>query len=374
MNLNTLYTHLDTIQYLNEEISKLLNEQDTPNYPSKKVKYIIIGDDEEVPDKKNNYISLSDAKELSGKDDLVIGVEIELDTVEWKDVRQDVIKSNQNQPKAPLSQSHLASITALAANPRNIKRGGKLGKFVVLGVPKTAGKILTPMKTLKKIFRTKLPHSICWCARLFDEHQDGSGDPDKESFENSIGGYSKPVRKEFLKKWGDCNKFNRQIKDKDDRVEVLNDCGPLEEWGEQAQSVIDTLLQELGQYFTIKGRKDNKGTGVKNSVAQQIANNRKINIYFTLPDSADYLTLEKPNGSTVNAFKGGLQTFKIRGVHKGGSEGKTVILSKGGHEMIFSFTTSKKSTGQSGEVWYIDGGVKSSHPSSWKGQIDKFIT
>jgi len=372
MNLNPLYNHLDTIQSLNEEISKLLNEQNTPNYPSKKVKYIIIGDEEEVPDKKNNYISLSDAKELSGKDNLVIGEEIELDTVEWKDVRDDVMKSNQGQPNAPLSQSHLASITTLAANPRNIRRGGKLGRFVILGVPKTAGKILRPMKTLKKIFGTKLPHSICWCARLFDEHQDGTGKPDKTSFENSIGGYSDPVRNEFKKKWKDCIKFKRDISDKNDRAEVLNECGPLEEWAQQAQSVIDTLLQELGSYFTIRGRKNQKGTGVKNSIAQQIANNRKITIYFTNPDSVDYLTLEKPNGSTIDVFKGGSQTFKVKGVHKGGSEGKTVVLSKGGENMVFSFTTAKKGTPQSGEVWYIDGNVKSSHPSSWRGQIDKF--
>jgi len=260
----------------------------------------------------------------------------------------------------------------LAANPRNLRRGGKLGKYVLVGVPKTAGKILTPYKTLKKIFRTQLPHSICWCARLFDEHQDNTGKPDKSSFENSIGGYSDAVRKEFKKKWKDCEKFKRDIGDKKDRVEVLNDCGPLEEWAEQAQSVIDTLLQELGQYFTIRGRKSNKGTGVKNSIAQQISNNKKISIYFSLPDSTQYLTLEKPNGSNIDVFKGGLQTFKIKGVHKGGSEGKTVVLSKGGEKMVFSFTTSKKGVAQSGEVWYIDGNVKANHPSTWRGQIDKF--
>lgn len=375
--------HIDIINEINNKINYLLNENTEPTYEDVKIiKYIVIENDADVPQSSPNdpvyYMYLDEAKQF--EPNAKVGDEIEVESIEWndeiaEDVKESIAKNGEGD--SPFSLKQLKGLSALGASPANRRTAGKVGRYAVFGVPRTVGKLLTPYKQLKKLLNKELPHSICWCANLFEEFAEPTlGDiPHKPNYMVDIAGLTKQVQKGFEKKWDQCDKdFMNKLKTKKRRHKALINCKDMESWTEKAEDVLSKIISALGSYYVVKGHEKKSEKGQKSSVAEKISQFNHITIYFTNPASGVHINIENLSGTVTKPWQGGSVDFKVSGIHKEGDEGKTVILKKGGKNYIFSFATAKKGKSQSGQIWYTSGGVKHTKATAWVGQIEKLET
>ena len=369
MGLISIDDYLKNISFINEKIDVFLCEADK-TYPAKTITYIVLEDETDIPGDNKNYIYLKDAIEV--KPDVKVGDEIDIETVTWSDIYEDVKESQSG--KGPLSKEHLAGLATFTTNPRT-RRGAKMvGKYAIVGVPRAAGCTLNPIKCIKKKF-AKVSHSICWCARLFDEFGDptNNNEPSEANYKDDIKAYTNIVQDEMIKNWKKCDKqYMKKLKKERRRHKIIKECGDAESWAESMQDTLGKIISSLGEFFVIKGYEKNKDkTGGGSSIGEKIASHRKIRISFSTPDAATKIDLEKPDGTHIQTFKGGDQDFKVTGVHKAGGDSNTAVLTKSGRAYVFSFRSAKKGDPQSGKVYYKDGGDLG-NPTVWDGKIVDF--
>jgi hypothetical protein len=385
----SLKKHFELIESINNDIDVLINEQSTPSpepeYESVKVKYTVLNDGEFIPNEKDpvtkkdkKYMYLQEAKTFDPT--AQPGDIIEVETVEWHQIKGDVektVSAEETGNEAPLDIKQVKSIGTLAIDPKNRNRAMRVGKYAIVGVPRTAAKIATPLKTIKKLIGKEIPHSICWCASLFEDNSDpsGGGVPDRPTFETDIADLTPVVQKQLLEKWDKCKTdYWKKLKKPDKRKKILGQCGDFEGFTKRVDNLLNKIISELGEFYVVKGYEKEDDINTKGGgVASKIAAHRKITINFDVPGAGDYMELDTDGGSTKKPFTGGGdREFKISGIHKAGGDGKTVLLSGYSERYVMSFRTAKPTTSQAGNMWLVIGGEKQSKATAWEGTIVKY--
>lgn len=364
---NNLEYFLKTIDQINESINILL-EQGVIERPSgsnvKKEKFIVIEDGKAIPNDGKNYIHLKDAKAYKG--DVKVGDEIEIEVIDFEAMdEQTLIETiREYSEDGKISAQDLQQI-AIAAGSSRFRR-------TAIGMIKIGGKIEKAAKTvmLLKRYKKVIPHSDCYCARLFDENKDETvtpPKPDKSVYMSTVAGYLDVVQKQFEDTWDECEKnYPELYSDESKRTDLLSTCESLEGWYEDANSVLDKIISDLQQYFKITGidvKNKKLASSEEQSIAKTIGLNERVVIHFEDP-------FKNKSGTLVYAA-GSDKRFEI-GTYK--ETGKTVKLIDGANKWYFEFQTPAKKTVQSGSAWPDDG---TGNPDgtlsvSWKGYIVKY--
>jgi len=327
--------------------------------------FLVIDDGKTLPTDGKNYIHLKDAKTY--KNDVKVGDEIELDTIDYEEMEEsDLIKTIQQQLiDGKISEKDLQQI-AIAAGSSKFRR-------TAIGVVKVGGKLQNVAKTvmLLKRYEKKIPHSDCFCAKLFDDNIDDISVPNKPSkttYLSSVIGYLDVVQDEFEATWDECeNEFPELIDEEDKRNDLLSTCNTVEDWYTNAKEVLDSIISDLGKFFKVTGvnvKKKSFGSDSNDdSVAKTIGMNEKITLHFEDDFKNKLGTTIHRSGSDV--------TFNI-GTYK--ETGSTVKLLEGGSKWYFEFQTAAVRKIQKGSVWPDNGhdSPDSSASVSWKGYIVKY--
>ena len=365
-----LGNYLNTISQLNESIYKLLNEDGIIEKPLgsnvKKELFLVIEDGKTLPTDGKNYIHLTDAKAY--KNDVKVGDEIELDTIDYEEMEEsDLIKTIQQQLiDGKISEKDLQQI-AIAAGSSKFRR-------TAIGVVKVGGKLQNVAKTvmLLKRYEKKIPHSDCFCAKLFNDNVDDVGPaphkPSKTTYLGSLIGYLDVVRDEFEATWDECeNEYPDLIDEADKRTDLLSTCNTIEDWYTNAKEVLDSIISDLGKFFKVTGinvkKKSFGGDPDEDSVAKTIGMNEKITLHF----EDDF----KNKAGTTIYRSGSDVPFNI-GTYK--ETGSTVKLTEGGKKWYFEFQTPQIRKIQKGSVFPDNGhdSPDSTLSVSWKGYIVQY--
>ena len=361
--------YLNTISQLNESIYNLLNEDGIIEKPAgsniKKELFLVIEDGKTLPNDGKNYIHLTDAKPY--KNDVKVGDEIELDTIDYEEMEEsDLIKTIQQQLiDGKISEKDLQQI-AIAAGSSKFRR-------TAIGVVKVGGKLQNVVKTvmLLKRYEKKIPHSDCFCAKLFDDNTDDTvtpPKPNKEDYLSNVSGYLDVVQDEFESTWDECeNEYPELIDEADKRSQLLSTCNTIEDWYSDAKEVLDSIISDLGEFFKVTGinvkKKNLSSNANEDSVAKTIGMNEQITLHF----EDDF---KNKAGTTI--YRSGRDvTFNI-GTYK--ETGSTVKLLEGVYKWYFEFQTAATRKIQKGSVWPDNGhdSPDSSTSVSWKGYIVKY--
>lgn len=363
---NNLEYFLKTIDQINESINRLL-EQGVIERPSgsnvRKEKFIVIEDGKDIPNDGKNYIHLKDAKAYKG--DVKVGEEIEIEVIDFEAMdEQTLIETiRKYSEEGKISESDLQKI-AIAAGSSKFRR-------TALGMIRIGSKLEKVAKTviLLKRYKKVIPHSDCYCAKLFNDNKDETRvphEPSKTVYMSKVSGYIAAVQKEFEETWDECeNNYPELIRKEDERNVVLANCDTLESWYDDAKSVLTTIINDLGKYFKITGidvKNKKLASGEEQSVAKTIGLNERITIHFEDP-------FKNKSGTVVYGTRD--VRFEI-GTYK--EVGKTVKLIDGRNTWYFEFETPATKQIQSGSAWPDDGSGNpdSSLSVSWKGFIVKY--
>jgi hypothetical protein len=361
---------LDDINSINESINRLIMEDGIISAPPDDVRtvkeiYVVIADGQEPKDKE---INLKDAKVY--KSDVKVGDEIEVPVINFEDMTESEVeqKLRELSEDGKISWKDVEQI-ALGATSSKVRRTA-IG-VVKLG-PKVAGAAgrLVLLGKLKK----KIPHSQCYCVKLFDENKDDTVTPPKPSrdiYEASLSEYIDTVRDEFLMGWDECEEnYKKFIDDADERNKALDACPAIEGYFENAQDVLDSIFSSMSKFFDITGINVKKKTLSKGekSNAKTIGSYEKVQLHFTKTIPA----FGGGGGSMcTNCDSGDDEIFTI-GTYK--EEGDVVRLSLGANTYYFEFDTAIPKKEQKGSVWKDDGtGKPASNPVSWQGWIIKYF-
>ncbi len=361
---------LDNVNFINETINRLIVEDGIISAPpddlrTVKEKFIVIEDGQ---DPKDNEINLKDAKVY--KSDVKVGEEIEIPVINFEDMTESEVeeKLRELSKDGKISWKDVEQI-AVGASSNKVRRTAigviKLGPKVV----GAAGRLILLGKLKKKI-----PHSQCYCVKLFDEHKDDTLTPPKPSrdvYESSLDDYIDTVRNEFLAGWDECEeKYKKLIDDEDERNKALDACPALEDYFGDAKSVLDSIVSSMSKFFDVSGvdvEKKSLSKGEK-SIAKSIGSHEKIQLHFTK-------TIPSFGGGggamCTNCESGDDETFNI-GTYK--EDGDVVRLVLGANTYYFEFDTTAMKKEQTGSVWKDDGtGKPAPNPVSWQGWIIKYI-
>jgi hypothetical protein len=369
MMKNNLKHFLNTISQINESIYNLLSEDGIIELPSgsnaKKEIFIVIEDGKTFPNDGKNYINLKDAKVY--KSDVKVGDEIELETIDYEEMEEEnLIKTLEEQLlDGKLNQKDLEQIAIVA--------GSSKFRRTAVGIIRVGNKLQTAAKTvmLLKRYEKKIPHSDCYCARLFEDNLDETVTPpvpSKDIYLSSVSGYMDVVQDQFEETWDECEKEYPEIKkDNDKRNELLSTCTTIEDWYTDAKAVLDNIISDLQKYFKITNidikKKKLQGDAEDDSIAKQIGMHATITLHF----EEDF----KDKAGTTIYRSGRDETFDV-GTYK--ETGSTVKLEKGGRKWYFQFQTAQTRKIQAGSVWPDNGhnAPDSSLSTSWKGYIVKY--
>jgi hypothetical protein len=368
--MDQLNKFLDNVNFINETINRLIVEDGIISAPPSdlrtvKEKFIVI---EDGKNPKDNEINLKDAKVY--KSDVKVGEEIEVPVINFEDMSETEVeeKLRELSKDGKISWRDIQQI-AVGATSSKVRRTAigviKLGPKVV----GAAGRLVLLGKLKKKI-----PHSQCYCVKLFDENKDDTVTPPKPSrevYEGSLNDYIDTVRDEFLEGWDECaDNYKKLIDDEEERNKALDACPAIEGYFEDAQDVLDSIFSSMSKFFNVSGINVKKSSlsGGEKSVAKSIGSHEKVQLHFT---------------KTIPAFGGGAgsmcsncdngddEIFQI-GTYK--EEGKVVKLILGSNIYYFEFDTAIPKKEQTGSVWKDDGtGKPSPNPVSWQGWIIKYF-
>jgi hypothetical protein len=360
---------LENINYINESIDRLIYEQGIIGPPpdgvrTVKQKFIVI-EDGKTP--KDTEITLKDAKVY--KNDAKVGDEIEVPVIDFEDMTdtevEEKLRELTNDGKISWKDVEQIAVGATSTKLRRTAVGViKLGPKVIAG----AGRLMLLGKLKKKI-----PHSQCFCVKLFDDNKDETLTPPKPSrgiYESSLVDYIDTVRNEFLEGWDECEeKYKKFIDDETERTKAIDACPAVEDFFSNAKTVLDSILSSMSKYFDVSGidvEKKSLAKGEK-SVAKTIGSHEKIQLHFTktIPSFGGGGTM------CTNCDSGDDEVFDI-GTYK--EEGKVVRLVLGSDTYYFQFDTAVPKKEQTGSVWKDDGtGKPGTNTVSWQGWIIKFF-
>ena len=372
MSLN-LNKFLNTISSLNESINILVEDGIivTPSSVEKiEITYIIHKNETDFPNDDGNYITEKEAQtyDINKKAGDTIIIE-EVDMSKMSDAEMFAwFKEND------ISTEQAGEMALVGTSSKGYRMGGKVYRF-----GKSAGVAIVTLKALRK---TKdLPHSVCWCAKLFEKHQDADGKRDKPQYENYLNaeGYIDSIVDNFMKNWDKCeSQHGKKIRNKVNRDNMLSNCVSVEDWYGDAEEVLNSIISKLQTYYNVTGvnvkKKELKG-GVDQSVGDFIGKFKKIWINFTR-DCECHMNIPQCNngtGFTLGTAAGNEKMFRII-EHKIGKD--TVTLQGPGgassKKWVFSFSKKGLNVEQSGSLYVWDNsGSHTSVGTGWQGKITK---
>ncbi|MHA2009809.1 MAG: hypothetical protein ACXADW_11530 [Candidatus Hodarchaeales archaeon] len=365
--MNKLTKFLEDVDIINKSIDLLLEDGiiiKTPNGTNTvKEKYTVIEDGSTAPNDGSNYIELEDSKKYNI--DAEVGDIIDVPVINFEDMSEEDIGDSLKEmlDNGDVTWDDIKKIAG-ASTSGKIRRTAvgaiKVGPKLIVG----AGKIML-LRGLKK----KIPHSSCFCAKLFEDNIDaGTSKPSRGTYESELITYIDTVKNQFLSSWDECEKnYDEYIKDETKRQKTLDTCVSLEDWYTDAKAVLNSIISGLQKYYNIKGidvkKVDLKG-GSEKSIAKTIGGYDKVELHF----EKDVSNWSSPPG--ILFANSSTKSFTI-GTYI--ETGETVRLELGRDVYYFQFQKTGKGKMQTGSVWKDDGsGKPMGNPVSWKGYITKF--
>jgi len=366
--MNKLLKFLEDVAIINKSIDLLMEDGVIIKKPKGtntiKEKYTVIEDGSTIPNDGGNYIELKNSKQY--KNDSEVGDVIDVPVINFENMSEEDMGDTLKEmlDDGDISWEDVKKIAG-ASTSGKIRRTAvgaiKVGPKLIVG----AGKIML-LRGLKK----KIPHSSCFCAKLFEDNIDaGTSKPSRDTYESELITYIDTVREEFLSSWDECeNIYDEYIDDAGIREKTLDTCVSLEDWYTSAKEVLNSILSSLQKFYNIKGidiKKKNLKGGSEKSIAKTIGGYDKVEIHF----EKDVTNWASPPG--ILFANGSTKLFSI-GTYK--ESGETVRLELGSSIYYFQFQKTGKGKMQTGSVWRDDGAGKPMAPAvSWKGYIVKYI-
>ena len=371
---------LDIISLINESIDNLLKEEVivTPitdgKTKTKKQKFMVVEDGQLPPNTDTEFfIELKNAKEY--KNDVKVGDEIEIEVVDLESMTDDgvleFLSSNEITTKE-LEQIVLARGTTIRVAGKILRYGPRQ-----LNRIKQVANAAIQMKKYSDRYGKKLEHSRCYCNTIFDDNVDeDTGKADKGVYKSTISDQPEHIQEELLATWEFCeNKYGKFIIDKDDRAESSQTCVELEGWYEDAESLIDDLISDLQQYYTIKGYKkgyENKKTyGADKGVGEKIVTHDAMLSKFS--SNVEYT----PSGvGTYSILFNDNDVVKFEILKTYGNRSDTVLVERQGtsNKYVMGFDSAKEKSPQSSNAFWVvntDGSI-SNIRTVWSGKILEF--
>ena len=372
--MKKLKIFLENVEFINDSIKTLLGETDqiiAPTFAGANVvdqKFTVIGDGKPPSD---GEINLKNAKQY----DINIkeGDEIDIPVISFENLSESEVEEKL---KDMLEDGDLGwedvQQMALASSSGKVRR-------TAAGAIKVGPKVLMATTRLALLGKLKkdIPHSQCYCLKLFDTYKD-AGDPharppvkpkpNRETYESDLSDYINTVKDEFLEGWDECDKlYGKTLKDNKKRVEALHACPAVESFFKNAKEVLDSILSKMGKYYNIKGMdvKKNKLSGGNKGIAKTIGENDKIQLHFTND-------VKDPDSVLSTLFAAGSdKTFDV-GTYK--EDGNVVKLIDGHNKYYFEFQKTVFNQEQAGGFQKDDGhGKPKTSTVTWKGWIIKYI-
>lgn len=368
MSLN-LNKFLNTISSINETINILVEQRViivTPSSVEKKnVEYTIHKNQTDFPNDDGNYITEKEAQtyDINKKVGDTIMIE-EVDMTKMSDTEMfSWFQEND------ISAEQAEEMALVASSSKGYRMGGKVYRF-----GKATGKAMVTLKALRK---TKdLPHSACWCAKLFNNYQDIDGNRERVQYENYLVAeqYVDSVVDNFMKNWDKCeSKYGKKIRGKVNRDNMLANCVTVEAWYGDAESVLSSIINKLQTYYNVIGvsvKKTELKGGVNQSAGDYISKFDYIFINFT-KDCICVSACGTPN-MVIGKLLENEKRFKII-EHKIGKD--TVVLKGPGtntDKWVFSFSKKDLNLEQSGTVFkWEPNGAHTPIGMGWQGKIIK---
>jgi hypothetical protein len=355
---------LENVVYINNSIKVLLNEDGIisppPDLDTVNEKFTVIEDGKEP---KDNEITLKNAKKF--KTDAVIGDVIDVPVISFEGDDDSVIEEKFREmiSDGDINWKDVEQM-ALAGSSGKVRR-------TAVGAIKVTPKVLAASGRLMLLGKLKkdIPHSQCYCVKLFDGNLDSTVTPPKPSrdvYKDSLSDYLDSVVDEFLEGWDECEKkYDNLIDDKAEREKALDACPAIEDYFKNAEALLNKILGDLGKFFNVEGIEVEKKTLAKGSksIAKKIGLHSKIEIHFTKD-------VQKHDGSGVLFADRSDRIFDI-GTYK--EDGNVVKIIDGRKIYYMEFSNSERKKEQKGSLYNDVSGKPGPNPVSWKGYIIKFI-
>ena len=372
---------LDILYLMSESIDNLLGEGIvvTPGsdgeLTTKKQKFKVVEDGQLPPNTDNEfYIELKDAKEY--KSDAEVGDEIEIDVVDLESMTDDGLLEFLSSEE--LSAEDLEKI--VLSRGTTIRVAGKVLKYgprQISRIKRVASAALQ-MKKYAERYGKKIEHSRCYCLAIFDENVDeDSGKADRDIYKSSIADQPEQIQEDLLSTWDYCeNKYGKYIIEKDDRTETSLSCSQLEDWYEDAESLIDDMISDLQQFYKIKGynkeyEKD-KNYSSNKSVGEKIITHEAMLIKFT-----DDVTWSPGGGGATTTLYNDNDIIKFEIIKTYGDRGDTVLVQREGttNRYIMGFDSEKPKSPQGNNAFWVvnPDGTISNIKTIWSGKILEYI-
>ncbi len=363
--MNKFNKFLENIDYINNSIKVLLNEDGIisppPDLNTVNEKFTVIEDGKEP---KDNEINLKNAKKF--KTDAVVGEEIDVPVITFEGMGDNEIEEKFREmiSDGDINWKDIEQM-AIAGSSGKVRR-------TAVGAIKVTPKVLAASGRLMLLGKLKkdIPHSQCYCVKLFDDNLDSTLTPPKPSrdvYKDSLSDYLDSVVDEFLEGWDECEKkYDNLIDDKSEREKALDACPAIEDYFKNAENVLQKILGDLGKFFDVKGIDVEKKTLSKGnkSIAKKIGSHQKVQIHFT----AD---VQKHAPATGVLFGDGSDRIFTIGTYK--EDGNVVKLIDGSNVYYMEFQKSERRKEQRGSLFADDAGKPKNNPVNWKGWIIKYI-
>lgn len=370
---------LDILSYISESIDNLLEQgvvvtpgTDT-EIKTKKQKFKVVEDGQLPPNTDTEfYIELKNAKQY--KNDVKVGDEIEIEVVDLEAMTDDGILdflSSDDISVEELEQIVLSRGTTIRVAGKVLRYGPRQ----IARIKKVAQAALQ-MKKYADRYGKKIGHSRCYCAQIFDEYIDeDTGKADREIYKSSITDQPEAIQEELLDTWDYCeNKYGKDIIELDNRKETTTGCKFLEDWYEDAESLMDSLINDLQSYYKVKGYNKELSTKKKyderSSVAEKIVRHNETNIKFT----SDVIHTPTGGAPTTIFNDDDIVVFEILKTY--GEYGDTVLLRRksDGKRFILGFDSEVVKKQQSNNAFWIvksDGSIDNIK-TTWDGKIMEY--
>ena len=212
---------LENVVYINNSIKVLLNEDGIisppPDLNTVNEKFTVIEDGKEP---KDNEINLKNAKKF--KTDAVVGEEIDVPVITFEGMGDNEIEEKFREmiSDGDINWKDIEQM-AIAGSSGKVRR-------TAVGAIKVTPKVLAASGRLMLLGKLKkdIPHSQCYCVKLFDDNLDSTLTPPKPSrdvYKDSLSDYLDSVVDEFLEGWDECEKkYDNLIDDKSEREKALD--------------------------------------------------------------------------------------------------------------------------------------------------------
>jgi len=372
---------LDILYLMSESIDNLLGEgiivtpDSNGEVKTKKQKFTVVEDDQLPPNTDTEfYIELKDAKEY--KSDVKVGDEIEIEVVDMESMTDDGLLDFLSSDE--ISAEDLEKI--VLARGTTIRVAGKVLKYgprQISRIKKVASAALQ-MKKYAERYGKKVEHSRCYCLTIFDDNvEEDSGKADINVYKASIADQPEQIQEDLLSTWDYCeNKYGKYIIEKDDRDKTSLSCSQLEDWYEDAESLIDDMISDLQQFYKIKGY--NKETEKYKDYSSNKSVGEKIVLhdYMLIKFNGDVTYSPGGGGSTTTLYNDD-QVVKFEILKTYGERGDTVLVQKEGttNRYIMGFDTEKVKKAQGNNAFWVvnaDGSI-SNIKTVWSGKILEYI-